>query len=46
MEKSSDLRRKLRETKTVEKLTPERMAKVEVPLHFVDLWLVGGKDRQ
>jgi hypothetical protein len=30
----------------VEKLTLERMAKVAAPLHFVDLWLVGGKDRQ
>jgi hypothetical protein len=28
----------------VEKLTLEMMAKVVAPLHFVDLWLVGGKD--
>ena len=26
----------------MEKLTPERMAKLIVPLHIVDLWLGGG----
>ena len=44
VEKAPDLRQNLRETKTVENLTPERMGKVVAPLHFMDLWLVGSKD--
>ena len=31
----------MRETKSVEKLMLETMAKVVVPLHIVDLWLGG-----
>ena len=32
----------MREMKSVEKLMPETMAKVVMPLHIVELWLGGG----
>ena len=42
MEKGTRSEMNLRETKSVEKLMPEMMAKVVVPLHIMDMWLGGG----